>query len=116
MKTKQEIEKRIADVTKFIDSLHPIKDKSKINKNAKEITFLRSVILYLETNPKEEVAIKTRDKIKAKIKMIDAGFSAWKRNTPGLDLSKSNKGKYHTEMGMKSLKIQLRTFDLILQC
>lgn len=71
--------------------------------------------LYLETHPTEEFLLKQKKDCKKKIDFINGNFSTWlNNNAKEAEAVKNPKSKYHTVMGLKTIKSQLATLNYLL--
>lgn len=120
MKTIKDLKDKIVQSEKEIKLLE--KDKSnnhkliyrKIKKQLKLIVFYRYCSIYLESKPKKEYLISEGLRIKKILSVINERYITWLNTTPEANGSKNPRSMYDTEMRVKTLKLQYKTLDFLI--
>lgn len=121
MKRINELQKEIQSILDDIDSVKSAtsretaaKDKREIKKLFKRITYLKTIILYLETNPSEETIKEQKSKLKTLIDNLTDEYNHYFviNGSPGND--KKIRETYFKMHNMKKLKQQLSNLRFIM--
>lgn len=87
---------------------------TKDNKLNNRILFLRTIVKYLEFDPKEDFCNKERDRLYNAIAVLDKGFAEWLK-TLKVNITKTQAvSKFNTEMGITNMKKQIQALNYIL--
>jgi hypothetical protein len=114
MKSLIEIRSEIENNNKslLLDSLTK-KKKTSISKQNK---FLREMMMYIETNPREDYLIKEREKLQNIIKSKEDQYIFWSANIcdKKVDVNK-RRALFNKEIGLIHTKKQIKTLNFILK-
>lgn len=123
MKTIQEVKQEIEDVIKEANELTLLDfegDTKKMtryrNKLSDKVSFMRTVVMYLEDEPRQEFVQKEHERLTEKKRLIDEGYLVWKKNEPA-DIHKTEDkwiARYHQVMDVATVNAQLRMLTYIL--
>lgn len=86
--------------------------KSELSRARKLVVLLRSVSLYLESNPSEDFINSMLVDLEKKLKNINDNYPKW---IPPDRSVKNIRAAYDTEMGTKKVKAQIKTLKYILE-
>lgn len=86
------------------------------NSIVKKDKFLNEILMYLETGPKLEFLLKEKERLSSIIAAKEEQFEYWSKNVCDKSLDvKKRKSTFDRELGIKTLKVQLKTINFILQ-
>lgn len=89
------------------------KERTKVNN---EVSRLRSVLVYLQSDPSEEFLIKTKRRLERSIKSIKDNYEYWFVYCHGGDLNDGKeKSRFDKETGLPQLKRNLKNVKFILE-
>lgn len=127
MKTIEEVKNEIDGNMEYLERLHEkiskgVKTSREVkmhqrdfNRVIKENAILREILMYLQTNPKEEFIISEREKVQKVLASKNFQFTFWVRNCCPDDLPvNKRRSVYNKEQGITILQHQLKTLNLIL--
>lgn len=109
MKNKEIIKRQIDEI---INSKQPFFKDSEHKKTEKNYNFLKSCLLYLESNPNELFLKNNLEDINKKINKILDNFSFWYNSDNRHKALKNPKQAYNTETGLKQLEAQKKPLNL----
>jgi len=112
MKTIEKVESEKRDL---INQLPDAKNDRATNKILNRIDFLKTIILYLETNPKEEFLQSEKLKLEKQIDNIDANFNAWILSDSSRKHLEKPLKTFHKEMKIEDVKKRLKTINYLLE-
>lgn len=84
----------------------------KIKRLDKRFSFLKHMVIYLESNPREEFLKEQKEKILTKISSIENGYEEWKVYNE--KKHKNPLKQYRKECGVSDLKNKLKTLNYLL--
>lgn len=115
MKTIPELKKEISDLEEKGKS-KSLFTPNEYKKMGKECEFLRSCLLYLETNPREDFLKSSLNSLLEKKQKIKDGFVEYQKYRPYDGKNESGqKAEYNSLMQVTTLYSQIRTLQYILQ-
>jgi hypothetical protein len=108
MRTIEEINREIKEIRDNVKSAQKTTSAQK-----SRVEFLKQMKSYLETNPKEEFVRSESERIKNLIDSKSSQYEIWLQTT----INKGGKLRdtFETEMGIPSLRQQLKTLNWILK-
>lgn len=107
---KKEINKIILE---YKNTLKISENNSKIKRLDARFSFLKRMLTYLESSPREEYLIESKNTILKKLDSIERDYDQWK-----LYNGKKHKNPikaYRKECGVSTLKNQLKTLNYLLK-
>lgn len=108
MKTISQIKQEVLSVEReYREVLMPKKIR-------KHLLVLNQCVLYLETSPNKEFVNHQLETVSKKIDAAKARFTEWLQNTPEAKKVKNPRALYDSEMGLKELRLQLKTLKYLL--
>lgn len=114
MKSLLEIKSEIENNNKslLLDSLTKRK-KTSISKQNK---FLREMMMYIETNPREEFLIQEKERLQKFIEAKEEQYVYWSANIcdKKVDVNK-RRALFNKEIGLTPIKKQIKTLSFILK-
>ena len=100
------------------------KEEENLKKYTKQAKFLKTCILYLETNPKEETVVSCLSEAERRLEVIETGFTPWLINDQAIPEDKifmidpermvSLKGTYNNLCQKSKVKSQIKTLKFLL--
>lgn len=99
------------ELTELLNTNQDDFTKPQLNRIKKRIQFVRTCVMYLESNPSEDFLNKEASRLKARIGLIADSFKDYSRPA---GVRGSIRKYYDKEMGVPLLNIQLRTIKFIL--
>lgn len=114
MKTIKQVNADIKEVEKEIKELSEDKPLSWEKKMQNKIIFMRTVIKYLETEPRIEFVKAELDRLTDSINKLNTGFVHWCNSLKENLTNTQAKNKFETEVGIKTMNKQLKTLRYIL--
>lgn len=114
MKSIQELKTEISENQKQMSDSE-ITDR-KYNSLSKKNELLSSIIMYLETNPKEEFLKADKSRMLKIIASKESQYAYWSSNICPDDVDvKKRRSIFNRELGLTALKRQVKTISYILQ-
>ena len=119
MKTANDISVMLGDCHSELKELYKnwYDNKSKIKKLEEKIKALKYILMYLETNPKEESITRLMTELQNRIDSIDTQerFLAWYEDrNPDYKNAKAAKTAYDRIFDIPQVRIQIKTYKFIL--
>ena len=114
MKTIQQVKDQIAAIQEEHKETRLFKEHE-LKKAGTRCRKLRDIIYYLETNPSEEFIWQEVQTLKEKIARIEEGYNSWLSFLPSSHTIENPEAKYRSEMGLATLKNQLKNLTYILE-
>ena len=117
MKTLLTINNLINDQIESILELEKDKklNKTKIKKGRNNLTYLRFIKSYLETNPDESNLIRDRDKLIKNINSKQSNYDYWFKHIAPIGITKKKAEElFKKESGIETMKKQLKNLNFIL--
>lgn len=114
MKQTDDIKKEMNSIIlEYRKTLKIGENVAKIKRLDKQYSFLKQMLTYLETAPREGFLIESKQSIKKKLISIDNGYEQWKIYNE--KKYKNPKKQYHKECGVGELKNKLKTLNYLLK-
>ena len=114
MKTLELLNKEEEDIIKASKYLDSVTEKRTLNKNIKELTFIRMVKNYLHTNPDEDAIRAELKKLQDTKAGIEVRFNEWMESTPGAKRMKNPKTEFMKKTGISKVEDSIKTLTYIL--
>lgn len=116
MKTISDINLEIDEIINTLKENKSILTKSETAKLKKRIGYLRTIIMYLETEPNEEFIRSNIRKLKGLLAAKESQYSYWLKNVAPIGLSdKKYKSIYKSEHNLNNVKTQIKNLEFILK-
>lgn len=112
--------KTLAEVTKQINCNIQFAEKNNLSKReysklARETEELQNIKRYLEYSPSEESLIATKERLEKISKSLEEQFDTWLKHVKPPEIEQKNaRSFFNKEVGLTTLKRQLKTLNLIL--
>jgi len=85
------------------------KEKKLKNKYRKRVAFIKSCILYLESNPRESFVVEMRDECTKRLDILNRNLASWKASMPQHLMEKiANPDKYYYDNIGKDEKKEIK--------
>lgn len=115
MRTIKEVSGEIKNLRKYALKSKSDGDEKESKKAIREVNFLKNVLWYLETSPREEFLKSELIKLTKRVDNINEHYANWLKNDkPPSVLPEKAKSFYAKEMGVPLLKSQIKTITYIL--
>jgi hypothetical protein len=89
---------------------------SELKKARLQLSFLKTVVLYLETNPNEDFIKQENEEIDRILVVINNGYETWSKNTPtGSVLESQKRAIYNKERDYARWVQQKKILEFILE-
>lgn len=112
MKTINQINDEIFSIQKTYENRNEFK-KSELKRAGKKVRLLTECKYYLETNPRDEFILKSRNELKTKIKVINERFTYWVKGREGKTIKQFQK-EWETLNKIPDLKYQLVVLNYLI--
>lgn len=114
MKQIDDIKKEMNSIIiEYRNTLKIGENVAKIKRLDKQFSFLKQMLKYLETSPREDFLIESKESINKKLVSIDNGYEQWKIYNE--KKYKNPKKQYQKECGVSELKNKLKTLNYLLK-